>query len=194
MLKFAAFCQIARSWNRNSFCAISLLPLRTPRSLLSCSLPLRRSPPLPSPAVHSFVLALDEAQEVVHLRHKLAVVAEDFPGVVQADLRAVEQPMGLGQRLDDVRRKVVPFQPHHVDAAGLGRIALDEHVRRNVVPHGAQPGHKGVAADGGKVVYADGAGKPGMVVDVNVPAQQRAVGDARCGRRAGSRGRCGSSP
>ena len=51
-----------------------------------------------------------KAQQVVDLRHQLAVAAEDFPGVVQADLGPVEQAVGLGQGLDDVRGEVVALQ------------------------------------------------------------------------------------
>ena len=60
---------------------------------------------------------------------------------------------------------------------GRAGIALDEHVGRHVVPHGAHAGHETVAADGGEMVHGHGAGKRGMVVDVDVSAQQRAVGD-----------------
>ena len=45
---------------------------------------LRRAAVFAAAAVLPLVLALDEAQQVVDLRHQLAVGAEDFPGVVQA--------------------------------------------------------------------------------------------------------------
>ena len=44
------------------------------------------------------------------------------------------------------------------------------------MPHGAHPGHEGVAADRGEMMHAHHARKPGVVVDVDVSAQQRAVG------------------
>ena len=45
------------------------------------------------------------------------------------------------------------------------------------MPHGADAGHEAVAADGGEVVHGHRPGKRGMVVDVDVSAQQRGVGD-----------------
>ena len=95
--------------------------------------------------MHSFVLALNEAEQVVYLRHQMPVGAQDFPGVFQADLGAVEQAVRLGQGLDDLRRKVIAFQSHRIDAAGLGRVALDQHIRRHVVADGAQAGNEAVS-------------------------------------------------
>ena len=69
-----------------------------------------------------------------------------------------------------------------------------EHERRHVVQHAAQAADEAVAADRRIVMHGDAAGERGVVVDVHVAAQQRAVGhdDAVC--RACSRGRRGSRP
>ena len=56
-------------------------------------------------AVPAFLLAFDERQQLIHLRHKLAVAAQNFAGRIEADLRAIDQPMGLGQAIDHVRRR-----------------------------------------------------------------------------------------
>ena len=69
--------------------------------------------------MHAFVLALDEAQQVVHLRHQVAVVAEDFPGIVQSDFGAKDQFVGFGQGLDYLGREVVPFKPTALIQRGL---------------------------------------------------------------------------
>ena len=75
---------------------------------------LRRFSSFAAAAVHAFVLALDEAQQVIDLRHQLAVAAKDFPSIVQSDFGAVDQFMGFGQGLDDLRREIVAFQvPRH---------------------------------------------------------------------------------
>jgi len=74
----------------------------------------------------------DEAQQMVDLGHQLAVGAEDFPGVFPGRPSSGREAVGLGQRLYHLRREVVAFQTHSVDATGPGGIALHQHVRRHV--------------------------------------------------------------
>ena len=116
------------------------------------------------------------AEQLIHLRHELAVAAQDFAGRVEPDFAAVDQPMGLGQAIDHVRRKLVPLEGHDVDAPRPGRRPFAEHERRHVVQHAAQPADEAVAADRREVVHGHGAGERRVVVDVHMPAQQRAVG------------------
>ena len=120
--------------------------------------------------------AFDERQQLIHLRHQLAVAAKNFAGRVEADLRPIDQAMGLGQAIDHVRRKLVPLQGHDVDAPRPGRRAFAQHERRHVVQHAAQTADEAVAADRREVVHGHGAGDRRVIVDVHVPAQQRAVG------------------
>ena len=84
--------------------------------------------------------------------------------------------MGLGQAIDHVRRELVPLERHDVDAPRPGRRAFAEHERRHVVQHAAQAADEAVAADRREMMHGHGARERGVVVDVNVPAQQRAVG------------------
>ena len=61
---------------------------------------LGRFPPFAAAAMLTFVLALNETQQMVDLGDQLAVGPEDFVGVLQPDFRAIEQPVRLGQGLD----------------------------------------------------------------------------------------------
>ena len=72
----------------------------------------------------AFLLAFDERQQLVHLRHQLIVAAQNFAGWIEADLRSIDQPMGFGQAIDHVRREVVPLERHDVDATRPGRGAF----------------------------------------------------------------------
>ena len=70
----------------------------------------------------------------------------------------------------------MPLQRHDIDATRPGRCAFAEHERRHIVQHAAQSADKAVAADRRKVVHGHRAAQRGVVVDVHMPAQQRAVG------------------
>ena len=117
------------------------------------------------------VLVLDEAQQMVDLRHQVAVAAENFPGIIQSDFGAEYELMGFGQGMNDLGREIVAFQSHGINTARLGWIAFHEHVRGYVVPHRAAAGHEAVAADGGKMMHSHGPGKRSVIVDVNVSRQ-----------------------
>ncbi len=114
---------------------------------------------------------------MIDLGHELVVAAEDFAGMIQSDLGSIQQAMRFGQALDGFGRELIALQRDHVDAARPGRMSLDQHERRHVVQHSAQAADEAVAADRGVMVHGHGAGERGMIVDVHVPAQQRAVGD-----------------
>lgn len=55
------------------------------------------------------MLALYKAQQMIDLWNQLAVGAEDFPSVFQADLRAIEQTVCFGEGLDNLLREIVAF-------------------------------------------------------------------------------------
>ena len=69
----------------------------------------------------AILLTFDERQQLIHLRHELAVAAQDLAGRIDADLRAIDQAMGLGQAIDHVGRELVPLQGHDIDAPRPGR-------------------------------------------------------------------------
>ena len=125
---------------------------------------IAETPAFPAPAVASFLLVLNEVQQAVHVGDQLSVVAKDFACVIQPDLGTVEQAVRFGEAVGVVGAEVVSFQGHDVDAAGPCRVALDEHVGRDVVTHCAHAADKGVAADRGVVVGGHAAGKRGVVL------------------------------
>ena len=51
------------------------------------------------------LLTFDKRQQLIHLRHELPVAAQNLAGRIDADLRAIDQPMRFGQAIDHVRRK-----------------------------------------------------------------------------------------
>ena len=70
----------------------------------------------------------------------------------------------------------MPLEGHDVDAPRPGRRAFAQHERRHVVQHAAQAADEAVAADRREMMHGHGAAERGVIVDVHVPAQQRAVG------------------
>ena len=113
----------------------------------------------------------------VDVRHELIVGAEDFAGMVEPDLRAIDQPMRLGQAMDRFGREVVALQGHDVDAPRPRRLPFAQHVRRHVVQHAADAGGERIAADRRVMMHGHAAGERGMIVHAHVPAQKRCVGD-----------------
>ena len=113
---------------------------------------------------------------MLHLGGELLVAAEDFPSVVETDLCPIHQAVRFGQAVDRFGRKVVALKRDDVDAAGAGRVTLDEHVGGHVVQHAAQPAHEAVAADRRVVMHRHGARERSVIVHVHVSAEHRAIG------------------
>lgn len=125
----------------------------------------------------ALLLAFDKANQVIDRRKQTAVTPQDLPSVVQANFGPVDQTMRFGQCLDDVLRKVVPLQCNCVHTAWTRRNAFDQHVRRHVIGDTCLPADEAEAADGRKMVDGNRAGQGGIVVDVDVPAHDRIVGN-----------------
>ena len=53
--------------------------------------------------------------------------------MVQAYLGPVKHPVRFGQRADVIRGEIVAFECYHINAAGTGWNAVDQHVRGYVV-------------------------------------------------------------
>ena len=91
------------------------------------------------------LLTFDKRQQLIHLRHELPVAAQNLASRIDADLRAIDQPMSLSQAINHMRRELVPLECHDIDAPRPGRSPLAEHERRHVVQHPAQPADKAVS-------------------------------------------------
>ena len=102
---------------------------------------------------------------------------EDLGGMQGRHPRPVDQPVGLVERRDCLGGEVVPLEPHHVDAAHLGGITVDEHVWRHVVVDSRLTPDKAVGADRHVVMHSDATGEAGVRLNVDVPAEHRAVCD-----------------
>ena len=123
------------------------------------------------------LLPFDEREERLNVGRDLVVRPQNLAGVAQADLRAVQQPMGGRDELDPLGRKIVSLERDDVNAARTSRNALDQHERRHVVQGAAQSAHERVAADRDELVNRGAAADRRVVVHVDVTGQQRAVGD-----------------
>ena len=122
----------------------------------------------------SFLLILNEAQQGVDVRHQLIVRPQNLAGMVQADFRPIEQPMGFGQAVNRLGGKLISLERHDVDAPRPGRIAVAEHIRRNIVQHAAETGRERIAAERRVVMNGHAAGERRMIVNSYMAAQQRA--------------------
>ena len=138
---------------------------------------MRVPPSFPRPAVLALLLGLDEVEQALDLRAEMAVRFEDLGGVPARHLGAVDQPVGLVQRLDPRGADAVALQADDVDAADLRRIAVDEHEPRDVVDDPRLAADEAVAADRHEVVDCHAARDVRVRLDVDVPAQERVIGD-----------------
>ena len=103
----------------------------------------------------AFLLCLDEIQQFIHRRHQFFVVTENFAGMIQTHLGAIEQPVRFRKAMDRFSRKIITLQRHDVHAARPRRMAFGEHEWRHIMNHSGEAGHESVSADGRKVMYAD---------------------------------------
>src|SRR2546426_4967495 len=85
--------------------------------------------PLADPALR----AGDELHEVVDVLGRRHLRPDDFEGATGGVSRAVQDLEGALQLQPDLRRHPGPSESHHVDATNLGRVALDEEIRRHVL-------------------------------------------------------------
>ena len=120
----------------------------------------------------TLLLALDEKEQLVDLRHELVIAAQDFPRMIQAYFGPIDQPVRFGEEIDDVGRELIALQSHDIDASRSSRVTFHEHERRDVVQDSAESPHESVTADGGVVVNGRPSGHRRMIVEVNVAAQQ----------------------
>ena len=91
-----------------------------------------RPPAFPGPAVLAQMLALDEGSSRLRTSGQTMTVRfEDFRRMVGSHPGAIEQPMSLVQAGDGLGADAITLQAHHVEAAHLGRIAVNHH----------EPGH-----------------------------------------------------
>ena len=97
--------------------------------------------------------------------------------MLRVHLGPIDQAVGLVQGVDRLGADPVPLQPHHVDAAHLGRVAVHQHVAGDVVDDPRLAADEAVAADRRVMVDGDAAADAGVRLDVDVAAEHRAVGD-----------------
>lgn len=57
----------------------------------------------------AFLLLLNEAEQGVDVRQQLIVGSENFAGMIQTDLRPIEQPMGFRKAADGFGGKLFRF-------------------------------------------------------------------------------------
>src|SRR5262249_46694976 len=94
----------------------------------------------------------------------------------QAYLRAEQQPMRFGQAVDRFGREIFTLERDDVNAPRPRGMTIDQHVWWHVVQHAAHAGHEAVRTDRRVMVYAHAARDRGVIMNVNVASQQRAVG------------------
>ena len=69
----------------------------------------------------SFLLLLDEAQQLTHRRIEFVLAAKDLARMVKSDLGPIQQPMRGRQRVNHFGGEPASFERHDVNAARPGR-------------------------------------------------------------------------
>ena len=112
---------------------------------------------------------------MVDARNQFAIAAQNFAGMVQSDFCPVDQSVCFGQRSNIVCREVVAFQGHNVDATGTGGLAVEQHIRRDVMNHTAHAGDERVCPNGREMMDGAATRDCRVMINVHVPAQEHAV-------------------
>ena len=89
---------------------------------------------------------------MIDLVTELAIATQNFPRMVQANLGAVHQSMGVCQRIDRLRAKIVSLQGDDVNATWTTRQTFDQHKGWHVMQHPTQTADKTVTANRRKVM------------------------------------------
>ena len=119
----------------------------------------------------------DEVQQVIDLRVAGQLGAQLRHRLVERQLRAEEDPVGLLDAADLLLAVAVALQAHGVEAGQLGAVALRGAVRRHVHRHHRAAGDEGVLADAGELVHRRQAAEDDVVPDLHVAGERGAVGE-----------------
>src|SRR5471032_1055075 len=96
-------------------------------------------------------------------------------GLFQRQAGTVDQLVGGADAVDLLAREAAPFQAFDVDAVGLRRIAVQEHIRRHVLRQAGAHADEGVRADLAELVHVGEAAHDDPVADFDVAGQLRVV-------------------
>jgi hypothetical protein len=85
----------------------------------------------------TFLLTFNKRQQLIHLRHQLAVAPQNLAGLIEPNLAPIQEPMRFRQAIDYMRREVMTLECHDVDASRPSRRTFAQHERWHVVQHAA---------------------------------------------------------
>lgn len=85
--------------------------------------------------------------------------------------------MGLLQNPKGVRTKALPFQTHLIQSPDLGRIAVGDHERRDILHDFGAPPRDCVGADSAKLVNCGKAPDDDMVADFDMSGNGSVIGE-----------------
>ena len=84
---------------------------------------------------------------------------------------AVDQAEGFFDHLNAFSRVILPFQTNKINAANLGRVAIGDHERRNVLHNFRATAGDGESSDPAKLMYGGEASHYRVVSHLNVTGQ-----------------------
>lgn len=116
----------------------------------------------------TLLLPLNETQQMIDMGEETPVAPQDFSGIVESDFRSIDKTVRLGQGLNYIGRKIIPFQGHDIDASRPRRCSFDEHIGGDIVQDAAQSANKAVASDRAEMMHAGGARDGNDIVYMNV--------------------------
>src|SRR5471030_2024301 len=180
-----ASCRCGR--NPDSSLAASTSPDGSPATM-AIETPARApAAPMPAPAWMPPSLSADDAtgrriDEQAHVadllgrrRRGLFFGHQRDLGLFQRHAGAVDQFVGGADAVDLLAREAAPFEALDVDAVGLRRIAVQEHIRRHVLRQAGAHADEGVRADLAELVHVGEAAHDDPVADFDVAGQLRVV-------------------
>ena len=83
----------------------------------------------------TLLLLIEEIEKFNHMRLQHPLRPQNLPRRLDADLRAIQQPVGLGDCLDGGLRESAALERYDVDTPRPRRQAFTKHERRHIVQH-----------------------------------------------------------
>src|SRR6266536_6398567 len=130
-----------------------------------------RSPRLQISPNNSAFALFDELDDFGDLFSLRQFFLHGFDCLTTVVFRAVNQAKGFFDQLHALGRVILPFQTNEIDAANLGRVAVGDHERWNVLHNFRAPTGNGEPSDATKLMYSCEAAHYRVVSDLNVAGQ-----------------------
>jgi len=119
---------------------------------------------------------VDKRKERFEFGKQNAVALKDFPSMLDADFRAIEQLVGFTDSTYRCNGKIFAFESDDIDASWSSRKAFGQHEWWHVLKNSRETAYKAIAADRSKVMDSDSATQGRIMFDSNMPPEHNGIG------------------